>query len=233
VAAIILAVIALILIFFRPGSTGANGPAGSIGSKGPVGPPGSVGTIGDQGPTGPPSVLGLTGPRGPTGNVGSTGPIGRTGFAGPQGAIGPTGTEGQLFTNQLVTINGTGNVNLGLMSSQNVILSRTGGAPNQKLILGSNNLVTQFPPWIPGTQLLINAPTGVDKIPVCSLCSDGQTNACDTTPPCLNGALFYAPNGSPYVSTLSQTTTYTHTLVNLTTPQGIRPTIFRAINSLG
>jgi hypothetical protein len=71
-----------------PGPTGDTGPAGPAGPAGPRGPSGAQGPVGPDGPPGP---AGGQGPKGDSGQIGEQGPEGEQGPQGPPGADGRDG----------------------------------------------------------------------------------------------------------------------------------------------
>ena len=95
------------------GPTGPTGPQGPTGATGPQGIQGIPGSATNTGPTG------ATGPQGPTGapgsatNTGATGPTGSTGATGP---TGPAGSSTFISTGGTLTLTGTNNVTLHLIS---------------------------------------------------------------------------------------------------------------------
>jgi len=233
IVAIVLAIIAIILMFVIQGPTGAAGPIGPNGNRGPMGPDGNLSDPGAIGATGPPSAIGLTGPKGPTGAVGVIGPAGAIGKAGAVGLQGDTGPTGRAYITQNLIVNGPTDVFLSDISSRQFVIGKTGSTPVQKIILGAAG-ANQSTPWTPGTTMImdLSSVSNVGNVKICSLCSDGKTNACDPTPPCVNGALYYSPDGSPYVDTLVPNYTYLHTLVNVvSSSSNPRATIFKSVTT--
>jgi hypothetical protein len=98
------------------GLRGERGPRGPVGPQGPIGPqglPGTNGVSGTNGTPGPQGPIGLTGPQGPIGPQGVPGPIGPQGVPGVNGVDGlpgPQGPAGPVYTPELHTYFGSGDV---------------------------------------------------------------------------------------------------------------------------